>query len=267
MALIAIVFLGFKMPPLHTSDGEGKKYKLLLKIPLNGSQYTTDNLFNIYLYRGSALKKFNSSGTLLFSYDDKSYGDITSLDMNDPMKLLVFYRDFPEIIYLDNTLSINGAKISPSDAGFPLSTLACSSHDDGIWLYDSQNLQLVRFDVNMNITVKTGNLVPVIGFAINPLEMEEYNSFLYMNDSTKGIMVFDQFGSYSRTIPITGLASYEVRGDDMYYLKDNKIHVFHIKTDNEDVAGLPEKQAVKLRVEKNMLFESSGDTLRLYTIN
>jgi len=241
-------------------------YKLVTKVPLNGGSFTTDNLQNLYVYEGNVLKKYSSSGTLLCTHGDKSYGDITLVNAYDPMKVMVFYKDFPVILFLDNTLSQNGNQINPADIGYPLTQLACVSHDNGLWLFDGQNMQLVRFDVNLTQLQKTGNLNQLLGIQLNPSALWEYNNYVYLNDTTEGILMFDGFGTYYKTLPFKGVKHFEVRGDDMFYMQGNKIHVFHMKTITEDVITQPDELATQCRVEKNLLFEKYMDTVRVYEI-
>ena len=256
---LVTVFTGF-------TQKKATEYELISKIPLNGGTFITDNIQNTYVYSGSALKKYDIHGTMLYQYDDRSYGSISYVDVNDPMKVMVFYKDFPEIAFLDNTLSLNGSPISPADMGFSLSTLACISHDNGAWLYDAQGLQLVRFDINLNITEKTGNLVQTLGMKLNPNYLTEYNDYVYLNDTAQGILVFDQYGTYFKTIPIKGLTSFEVRGDNLLYNKGNHVHLFHLKTIMEEDNLAPDNLATLVRIEKNTLFEQCGDTLRVYKV-
>ena len=242
------------------------QYSLICKIVMDGGNYITDNLQNVYVYSGSSIKKYDSRGALLYSYSDKSYGKITSVDVTDPLKIMVFYKDFPEVIFLDNTLSLNGTAIGPSNLGFPFTTLACISHDNGAWLFDAQNLQLVHLDINLNVTQKTGSLMQLLGFPVNPNYLLEYNDYVYMNDTAQGILVFDTYGTYYKTIPIKGLSAFELRGDDLFYNTKNRIHTFHLKTITEDATPMPDSLATMGRIEKNMLFEEYMDTVRVYTI-
>ncbi len=240
------------------------QYQLVAKIPMENGYFITDNLQNIYIYSGKLLKKYDAQGKFLCQHDDKSYGDISYIDVTDPMKVMVFYKDFPEVVYLDNTLSVNGNPISPADLGFQLTALACTSHDNGAWLYETQGLQMVRIDMNSNVTQKTGNLVQLLGIPLNPDYMLEYNSYIYLNDSAQGILVFDQFGTYFKTIPIKGLTTFEVRGEDLIYNRKNSIRAFHLKTLMEDFTPAPDSAATQVRIEKNMLYEACRDTLRCY---
>jgi hypothetical protein len=244
----------------------GTTYNLVSKIPFEGGSFTTDNLQNVYVFHGSSLRKYNSQGKLMFNYSDKSYGAITSVDVNDPMKVLVFYKDFPEVVLLDNTLSVNGNPFSPADVGYPLATLACTSHDNGVWLYDAQNFQLIRLDVNLNAVVKTGNFAQTLGISLNPDYLFEYDNYVYMNDSAQGILVFDSYGTYFKTIPITGLTTFQVRGDDLFYITKNRVRTFHLKTIMEDETKAPDTLATEVRIEKNLLFEKFRDTVRVFDI-
>jgi len=252
-----ICICAFKMP---------SSYKLVSKIPLDGGSFTTDNLQDVYVYEGSTLKKFSSTGTLLYTHSDKTYGDISAVDVYDPMKVMLFYKDFPQIVYLDNTLSQNGNTINPADMGYPLTQLACISHDNGLWIYDGQVLQLVRFDVNLNTFQKTGNLNQLLGITVNPVSLTEYNSYLYLNDTVQGILIFDSFGTYYKTLPFTNVKHFEVRGDDLFYMQHHKLHAFHMKTITEDIIAQPDSMATQARVEKNLLYEKYRDTLRVYDI-
>jgi hypothetical protein len=259
---LLLLFPAFRNPSVSGAP----TYKLVCKIPFAGGSFTTDNLQNIYLYRGNSIRKYNSEGQLLYNYSDKSYGAITLVDVNDPLKMLVFYKDFPEIVLLDNTLSQNGNPFSPSDAGYPLTTIACTSHDNGVWLYDAQNFQLIRLDVNLNTVQKTGNLAQVLGIQLNPDYLLEYNNFVYMNDSAQGILVFDSYGTYYKTIPITGLTNFQVRENDLFYVFKNRIHTFHLKTIMEDRTMAPDTLATEIRIEKNLLYEGYNDSVRVYEI-
>jgi hypothetical protein len=246
--------------PLTTS------YSLICKVPLDGGSFTTDNLQNIYVYRNNSIKKYSSSGKQMYAYSEKSYGAISSIDVNDPLKMLVFYKDIPEIILLDNTLSQNGSPFSPTTIGYSLATLACTSHDDGIWMYDAQNFQLIRLDVNLNVVQQTGNIAQNMGISLNPQYITEYNNFVYLNDTAQGLIVFDSFGAYYKTIPLKNLSSFQIRGDDMFYVSKNRIHTFHLKTIMEDVTMAPDTLATEVRIEKNIFYEKYKDTVRVFEV-
>jgi hypothetical protein len=266
MRSLKLLFIVIVCALLYSAYRALPQYELTAKIPLNGGGFTTDNLQNVYVYHRSTIKEYSSGGKLLYTYSDKSYGDITEVDANNPLKLMVFYKDFPQIVFLDNTLSQNGNAVNPSDLGFPLTSMACVSHDNGLWFYDGQNFQLVRFDVTLTLMQKTGNLSQQLGIIINPYSLQEYNSYVYLNDTAKGILVFDSFGTYFKTIPFKHITSYQIRGDNLFYMLKNKIHSFDLKTIMEDVTIPPDSLVSQVRIEKNLLYENCQDTIRVYSI-
>ncbi len=131
---------------------------------------------------------------------------------------------------------------------------------------DAQNFQLIQLDVNLNIIQKTGNLAQVLGINLNPDFLMEYNNYVYLNDSAQGILVFDSYGSYYKTIPITGLTTFQVRGNDLFYVSKNRIHTFHLKTIMEDITKAPDTLASEVRIEKNLLYEKYKDTMRVFEV-
>ncbi|MDD1475334.1 hypothetical protein MEO41_29325, partial [Dolichospermum sp. ST_sed4] len=77
---------------------------------------------------------------------DKSIGNIGFVDASDPLKILLFYRDFGQIRFLDNSLSPQGNTILLDNIGFGSSTMVCSSDQNGIWLYEPVSFKLTRLD-------------------------------------------------------------------------------------------------------------------------
>ena len=51
------------------------------------SAWNIDQLNNVYVAEGSTLNKYNSEGNLIFSQSIKSIGEISSIDILNPMKI------------------------------------------------------------------------------------------------------------------------------------------------------------------------------------
>lgn len=84
------------------------------------------------------------------------------------MRVLVYYKDFSVIVLLDSQLSQNGENISLEDMQLEQSDLACTSFQNGIWLYNRQNAELVRLDESLNKVVNTGNLNRILSTELHP---------------------------------------------------------------------------------------------------
>lgn len=187
-------------------------------IPEQADYFTTDNLGNAYLVKGPVLRKFDAKGIFQKEFSNKNFGSISSADAGNPLRPVLFYRDFNRVIFLDNTLSQNGDAVQLDALGFPLTTLAASSHDNGLWIYDQQNFELIRFNRNLQIEQRTGNLSQVLGVdSLQPNFLLEKDNRLFLNNPSTGILVFDIFGTYSKTIGIKGLKQFQVSEDRIFW--------------------------------------------------
>ena len=230
------------------------------------SFFTTDNLGNIYTVRKHELKKFKPDGSLWLRFSDISLGDISFVDATNPMKILVFYKDFSRIQFVDNMLAERSPVIQLQQLGFDQSVVSCTSYDNGFWLFDQLNFELVRFNQDLIQTQDVKNLNQILGYEFTPNFLTEHNNWLYMNIPDKGILVFDIFGTYFKTIPLLGLTEFQVYNDLVYFLMNGKPNVYNMKTLQTFSLDLPDSIS-KFRIEKEKIFTNQidqKDSIRLW---
>lgn len=182
-----------------------------------------DNLNNLYLIDKSEIKKYNDKGELLFRYSDKQLGNIGSVDVSYPMRPLLVYPDLNYMVILDNTLSSNRGKINLLDYNIGLGLLACSSVQNHFWIYDAMQFALIRTDENFKQVNATGNLSQILAIDFSPTRMVEFANKLYINNPKTGILIFDIFGTYIKTIPITDIRDFQIFENELIYLKNNEL--------------------------------------------
>jgi len=235
-------------------------------IPTNATHLTIDNLSNVYLSNNDVLIKCNSQGVQVKSYSNKTLGSITVVDASNPMKLLLFYSNFLQIVFLDNTLSQNGDPVSLEALGFPRAQLVCSSHNNGLWIYNQQNFELIRFDEDLNIASQTGNLSQQIGIELKPNFMVQYNNRLYVNNPLTGILVFDIFGTYFKTIPIQDISDFQFKEDEIIYYLNGHLNTFNMQTLQQSRSELSDSFAISVKLARNNLYVLHKDTFKIYSI-
>lgn len=191
--------------------------------------FTVDNLGNIYAVNNDELVKYLPNSKFFARYSNLKLGAITSVDVTNPLKLVLYYRDFQQIIFLDNQLSLNSEQVSLEKLGYEQTELVCASANNSFWIYDKQNNELLRFNENSKKIANTGNLKQVLQANITPDFMTEYNGFLYLNCRENGIYVFDIFGAYSKLIPIKKLRQFQVNEELIYYKKDSSLCSYNHK--------------------------------------
>jgi hypothetical protein len=240
-------------------------YKLVETIDVNADFVTTDNQNNIYIVVGNELSKYNKSGKLLYKYSNKNLGDINFVDPSNLLKPLLFYKNFVQIVYLDNTLSANGDAVSLDKINYHQTQLACASFANAIWIYNQQNLELVRLTQSLSETVSTGNLSVLLNVSLNPDYIIEYNNKVYLNNPETGILIFDIYGTYYKTIPLKNLLHFQPIGEWIYYMiEPNKIEAYHLKTTEKKEFDISNEEFVNFRLESDVLILQSEKSVKLF---
>lgn len=191
-----------------------------------------DGFGNIYVINAMQIIKYNTLGVLQKSFSVKRYGKIDFVDVSNPLKLLVYYKDFQQVLFLDDQLTATSSMISLENIGYEQTSLICNSSNNSFWLYDKQNNSLLRFNSESKTLVKTGNLKRILDIDMNPNFMIEHNGYLYLNCPKEGIMLFDIYGTFYKTIPIKDLKEFNVINENVFYFKDKALNEYKASTFN-----------------------------------
>jgi len=221
-------------------------------IPGRADHIEIDNLNNIYRIHKTEIEKFDAKNDLQYSYSTNQLGAIGSVDVTYPMRPLVMYPDLNYLVILDNTLSSNRGKVNLLDYGIGLGILACSSVQNHFWIYDAMQFSLIRVDENFKQVSTTGNLAQVLGINLTPIYMVEFANKLYINNPGTGILVFDIFGTYIKTIPIRDIEDFQVFENELIYLKNNVLNIYNTLLFESKEIELP-YICREARIQKNKL--------------
>lgn len=203
--------------------------------------FTTDNIGNIYIIKDDELVKYLPSGKFFVRYSNLKLGNITSVDASNPLKILLYYRDFEQVVFLDNQLSLNSDVVSLQDLGYEQTDLVCASTNNSFWIYNKQNNELIRFNESSKKVAATGNLKQVLQTNLNPNFLTEHNGYVFLNCPETGIYVFDIFGTFSKIISLKNLKIFQVNETIVYYKKDSSMCSYNFKTFEDACKTIPNK--------------------------
>ena len=227
---------------------------------------TTDYLQNAYVISNqNSLVKIDSSGSVLFKYNQNRFGKLQFADATNPLKLVLSFPDYGTVVMLDNTLSEVGT-ISLRQVGIlNYNTICFSSLDNNVWFFDSQDYKLKKIDNNYNIILESSDMFTLLGKAIHPVFMQEKDQYVYLSDPKEGIVVFDIYGTYYQTLPIYDIQKFQVRADQFFFQKGASLHSMHLKTLEEKVIALPDSaEVLDVRIEQDRLYLLKKDGLDIY---
>lgn len=241
-------------------------YTLISGLPFNGARsLSTDNLGNAYVIVGNQLLQFSSAGEPKANYSESSLGELRSLDATNPLKLLLFYPDFSRLTLLNAQLAVQST-IHLRQLGIHQAIVVCNSMYGGYWIFDRQDFQLKKIDLNLQVVYQSGDLLSLTGLNVNPNFLVENNGFVYMNDPTNGIFVFDRYGTYFKTIPIKIETSFQIIENELLYIQEEKLFAIHLKTFTEREILMPAHGKLKsARIENQQLYLLTNDSLTFYS--
>ncbi|HRP59585.1 MAG TPA: hypothetical protein PK833_04765 [Vicingus sp.] len=180
--------------------------------------FTTDQTGSYYEITSNQIFKTGKNGQRQFTYSNNILGEISSVDVSNPMKIIVFFKEFSKVVVLDNTLTEQGGVLDLNEVSLEETSLVCSSYNNGVWYYNPIKYQLTRIENTTNITNTSANISTLLNINIQPNFLVEFNNKVYLNDPTNGILVFDIYGTYIKTIPIFGLTSFQVKEKYLLYV-------------------------------------------------
>ena len=258
----ALLLLGISNNALSQ---QSSKYKLL-EVPKN-NQIEIDQYGYFYIIDQDNLIKYDNEGHTLYHYSNKLLGNIDQIDISNPLRPLLFYKDQGLIIVLDNTLSQQKEPISLNELGlYQTSCIANSNFDNGIWLYDIDVNEIIKINHLSEVNYRSGNLsvlIPNMEFPI--LNLKEKNRKLYVVTRNK-IFVMDQFGSLLSVITLSAEKGLIIKEKNIITYDGNAICQFDILDFKIDTL-LKTKEYFKIMKLENNIVAVSKNRSRINYVN
>jgi hypothetical protein len=223
-----------------------------------------DNFGSFYTAADNQLAKFSADGTYLYPYEEFKYGKIGMVDVTNPMKILVFCPDFMTVITLDKYLSPL-TTYNFFELGYQNISAVAMSNDGLLWFYDNTDFKLKKIDETGAIKLQSQPLNTAMDAVPNPDFMLEKDNVVYLNDPAIGIMVFDIFGNYNKTVPIKGLKKFQVFQDQIIYFENNRLNAYGLVTLDFKSIQLPDTtDVVMAAIQKSRMAILKKDRVDFY---
>jgi len=170
--LLIISGLAFAQEPLTIS-------RPLDSLPITAQRFIgRDQFANFYFVSDNVFTKYNGQRTL--DYKNLKKGNLTHVDLHNPLLMLLFYKDFNSVILLDDQLNEVRQINFDENPEFPVQVHAAGiASQNRIWIYDSLKQQIMLFDYNQN-SFRT--LTPSFTGNIRHYE-SDFNEFRWIDDN------------------------------------------------------------------------------------
>ncbi len=236
----------------------------------NYINFYVDNMDNLYLINASGqVKKINSDGDSIAVFNDvRRHGNLYSLDVTNPLKIIAYYKDFSTLLLLDRFLNIRN-KLDFRSMGIVQVKAVCQSYDNNIWLFDESDSKLKKINENGKILFESSDLRLVFSESPDPSVLRDYNGLLYMYDSKFGWYIFDYYGALKTRLAFPGWKDVQVKDNYLtgrdtngfiqyYYPGTRQLVKKNLETDNEAI--------IKTQQQANWLLILNSKNLAVYNM-
>jgi hypothetical protein len=255
---------------LNSFAQKDSAFKFIKFIPGDFSSFTVDNLDNIYLITsGNQLKKININGDSLGIYNDvRTYGQLVSVDVSNPLKILLYYKDFSSIVELDRLLSVLNTVNLRTQNIFSVKAVA-TSYDNNIWLFDEGDRELKKIDDNGNVLLTTVDFSLLFDSVPSPTQIIDRDGFVYLYDPNKGFYIFDYYGSLKNKIPFLHWNSVDIFDKNIYGFTDSILYQYKLGSLNLVQYALPAafNNSLQIKPGNNKVYLLKKDGIEIFSVN
>jgi hypothetical protein len=244
-----------------------ERFELVFGGSAPSASFYPDHIENIYFLDDHRIIKIETATGNRLEYGSLSAGSITWADVSNPFQILVFYRDFNRILFLNNRMAPLRREINMSDLGIDKAILACTSGQGGFWVFSERDNRIVYFDQQLQRSHQSMNINSIVGASLQPSYMIEFQNRLYLHVPLEGILVFDRFATYLKTIPYAGPSRFRVMDGQIIYFDQGNL--MSLDFDGADIRKiyLPSDTRVDYAdIQPERLYILSGSMIYSYRV-
>ena len=264
--LTILFFFGF------TASGWGQHdstFRLVRTIPVAAVEMAVDNLNNLYLLTPSdQLKKYNAQGDSVSVYNQtRRFGKLHSMDATNPLKLLLYYRDFSTIVILDRLLSIRST-IDLRQQNITQASAIGLSYDNNIWVFDALENKLKKIDEYGASLSESIDFRTIFPHSFVPEKIIDYNGSVYLYDPAQGVAIFDYYGSLQKKLSIKGWKNIAILDKQIIGTDNQHIYTYYTNNLMERQYQFPSSfgSFTQYLIANTHLFALAKDSVNIYTL-
>ena len=260
--LVTLLFTGF-------AYAQQDRFALKGKFGQDITDFSVDNLGNIFLVNTNGqLKKLSPAGDSVAVYNEiRKFGKLSSLDVSNPLKVLLFYKDFGTIVVLDRFLNRRNT-IDARKQNILQAKAIGQSFDNGVWIYDELDGKLKRMDDNGNVISETADFRVLFDAPPSPQVIADADRLVYLYDPEKGLFVLDYFGTVRNKVALLGWTDVQVSGNRVFGRKGNSLASYIPGTLDIREETMPSmlEGVTKVQVSRDQFYIHKDSVLHIYTI-
>lgn len=262
--------LAFGRPALaqQAAADTGSSFRLTRTLSQDIVDFTVDNLGNIFvLSKDNRLKKLSPQGDSLAVFNDvRRYGQVTAIDASNPLKILVYYREFTTIIELDRFLNIINI-IDLRKLNILQAKAIGLAYDNNVWVFDQLEAILKRVGDDGSLVDKTSDFRQLFDSIPDPTVIRDQGGYVYLYDPVKGVYVFDHYGALKTHLDLRGWQDFDVIEKNLLGHDNQRFYRYQPGTLNMQEEPIPPAYAgaIRIRITPTIIYVLKRTGLELYS--
>lgn len=233
--------------------------KLIESNPLSCDRFVGVDQFE-FLYYLKSRALFKNINQESINYSNLSNGDISSVSIFNPLKLILLSKNFNSVTLLDNRLA--ELAIIDFNSILPLRTISKISYgnDTSFWLFDSNTLQLELFDYN-----SSKSRIKTLPHQSEILDLDsDYNyCWVLLKDE---LLCYNYMGSLIKKLPNQGFSEIKLWNGILFLKKLNELYYKPKEIDDFKALSLPKNLVKQFFVTNQTLYIYDEEFLHKYQL-
>lgn len=236
----------------------GEKHERILKLNISVSQIELDASGNFYVVEGNKITMYSPVGEIEYSYSNYYTTRLHNIDVSNPNKILLFYRQDQKITLLNQYFRTEPEPFFLKEKGYKNIAAACLSADDNVWVFDEKQQILIKLTDAGEFITQGKSLTESLDEKVEPSFMASRDDRIYMSDPGLGVLVFDAVGNYLQTLPLKGVGHFRLDNGKLFYVTGQHARIYDIETKKATSVEMPHRRY------KTATFDIRGDDIILY---
>ena len=217
--------------PFATQAQNDSSFQFLKTIKGDFTYFNVDNLDNIYLItKNNQLKKLHPNGDSVAVFNDvKKYGNPDFVDVTNPLKSLLYYKNYSTVVVLDRLLTQRNMINLRKQNIFYVNNVTLS-YDNYMWLFDEEDYRLKKIDEEGKILQSSTDWRMLFDTVPAPVKIIDRDNFVYLYDPAKGFYIFDYYGGFKNRLAFLNWTNVEVNGTTVYGFEETKLYSYQLKS-------------------------------------
>ena len=244
------------------SFGQTLKTDFMDNIDINSNDFIGFDVIGTIYYLNQNVF-YSKSGKQIFEYKNIDMGKPSRIDIQNPLKIVLFYENFNTIITLDNQLN-ELQKINLSDLETPINAVAIGiSSNNNVWVYNTFDNKIGLFDYLKKTYKSISNPI------ITKLKYYQtnFNNFYFLDEDNNlfECTIFGQMNFLFKTPVFDKILI--VNSNEIIYSYKNELFVFDVNKKIAQRIEIYEKSFENFSYKNQILTIFTNQKFSNYKIN